>query len=89
MIDWNPIAEKFREADAILIGASNGLSITEGLHLFADNAVFERLFGDFKRKYGLECILQGMMAGWSRERKSGPSGPGSSIITAGSTSLRR
>ena len=28
MIDWKPIAEKFREADAILIGASNGLSIT-------------------------------------------------------------
>ena len=58
------IAKKFREADAILIGASNGLSITEGLHLFADNAAFERLFGDFKRKYGLGCILQGMMAGW-------------------------
>ena len=50
-------------------GVSNGLSITEGLHLFADNAVFERLFGDFKRKYGLECILQGMMAGWSREEE--------------------
>lgn len=48
MIDWNPIAKKFREADAILIGASNGLSITEGLHLFADNGAFERLFGDFK-----------------------------------------
>lgn len=32
MIDWNPIAEKFREADAILIGASNGLSITEGCY---------------------------------------------------------
>ena len=58
MIDWNPIAEKFREADAILIGASNGLSITEGLHLFADNAAFERLFGDFKRKYGL--IIPGL-----------------------------
>ena len=28
-------AEKIREADALLIGASNGLSITEGLHLFA------------------------------------------------------
>ena len=69
MIDWNPIAEKFREADAILIGASNGLSITEGLHLFADNAAFERLFGDFKRKYGLGCILQGMMAGWPREEE--------------------
>ena len=44
MIDWNPIAEKIREADAILIGASNGLSITEGLHLFADNAAFDELF---------------------------------------------
>ena len=30
-------AEKIREADALLIGASNGLSITEGLHLFAGN----------------------------------------------------
>ena len=69
MIDWNPIAEKFGEADAILIGASNGLSITEGLHLFADNAAFEKLFGDFKRKYGLGCILQGMMAGWPNEEE--------------------
>lgn len=69
MIDWNPIAEKFREADAILIGASNGLSITEGLHLFADNAAFDELFGDFKQKYGLRCILQGMMAGWPSEEE--------------------
>ncbi|MFQ8842836.1 MAG: hypothetical protein ACLR8P_20015 [Clostridium fessum] len=69
MIDWNPIAEKFREADAILIGASNGLSITEGLHLFADNAAFDELFGDFKQKYGLHCILQGMMAGWPSEEE--------------------
>ena len=37
-------AEKIREADALLIGASNGLSITEGLHLFADNQAFEDLF---------------------------------------------
>lgn len=73
MIDWNPIAKKFREADAILIGASNGLSITEGLHLFADNATFERLFGDFKQKYGLRCILQGMMA--QRGGKMGLLGP--------------
>ena len=43
--------KKIKEADAILIGASNGLSITEGLHLFADNEAFEKLFGDFKRKY--------------------------------------
>lgn len=67
MIDWKPIAEKFREADAILIGASNGLSITEGLHLFADNQAFADLFGDFKQKYGMGCLLQGMMAEWPRE----------------------
>ncbi|MCD8023198.1 MAG: hypothetical protein LUF30_09600 [Lachnospiraceae bacterium] len=45
--------EKLKNADAILVGASNGLSITEGLHLFADNAAFEELFGDLKQKYGL------------------------------------
>lgn len=49
MPDLKPIAEKIKEADAILIGTSNGLSITEGLHLFADNAAFDELFGDFKQ----------------------------------------
>ncbi len=69
MADWNHIVKKLKEADAILIGASNGLSITEGLHLFADNVAFEELFGDFKRKYGLRCILQGMMAQWPSEEE--------------------
>ena len=69
MPDWKRIAAAFRDADAILIGASNGLSITEGLHLFADNAAFEELFGDFKRRYGLPCILQGMMARWPSEEE--------------------
>ena len=69
MADWNLIAKKIKEADATLIGASNGLSITEGLHLFADNEAFEKLFGDFKRKYGLRCILQGMMAQWPSEEE--------------------
>ena len=64
MIDWKTIAAKFKEADAILIGASNGLSITEGLHLFAYNAALEKLFGEFKQKYGKRCIIQGMMAEW-------------------------
>ena len=69
MSKMEQIAEKFREADAILIGASNGLSITEGLHLFADNQAFEELFGDFRQKYGLRCILQGMMAQWPAEEE--------------------
>lgn len=29
-----------RSADAILIGASNGLSISEGYNIFADNEMF-------------------------------------------------
>lgn len=62
-------AEKIKDADAILIGASNGLSITEGLHLFADNQALEELFGDFRRKYGLCSILQGMGARWPSEEE--------------------
>ena len=31
-----------RQADAILIGASNGLSIAEGYNIFADNEMFLR-----------------------------------------------
>ena len=67
-IDPN-LCAAIREADALLIGASNGLSITEGLHLFADDQAFEALFGDLKRKYGLRCILQGMMARWPTEEE--------------------
>lgn len=66
---FSEIAEKIREADAILIGASNGLSITEGLHLFADNETFGNLFGDLKQKYGLQCILHGMGARWPSEEE--------------------
>ncbi|MDO5294521.1 MAG: NAD-dependent protein deacetylase, SIR2 family [bacterium] len=53
------IAKKIKDADAMIIGASNGFSISEGLHLFADNQAFEDVFGDFKQKYGVRSILQG------------------------------
>ena len=58
-----------KEADAILIGTSNGLSITEGLHLFADNAAFDELFGDFKQNTACAVFCRGMMAGWLSEEK--------------------
>jgi NAD-dependent SIR2 family protein deacetylase len=67
--ELNQIAEKIKNADAILIGASNGLSITEGLHLFADNQALEEIFGDFKRKYGIRSILHGMSARWPSEEE--------------------
>ena len=63
------IVKKIEEADGVLIGASNGLSITEGLHLFADNQAFEELFGDLKQKYGIQCILQGMGDRWPSEEE--------------------
>ncbi len=69
MRDHEKIAQKIKEADAILIGASNGLSITEGLHLFANNEAFQTLFGDFQKKYGIRSILQGMGARWPSEEE--------------------
>lgn len=69
MKELEQIADKIKEADAILITASNGLSITEGIHLFADNDAFDLLFGDLKQKYGLRCILHGMSARWPSEEE--------------------
>ena len=53
------ILEKIKEADSIIIGASNGLSISEGYHIFAEDAAFIEHFGDFRNKYGLRSIIQG------------------------------
>ena len=59
MMIGNPLPKKFREADAILIGASNGLSITEGLHLFADNAAFDEIVWRFQTKIRLTLYFAG------------------------------
>ncbi len=67
--DMNRIAEKIKDADAVLIGASNGLSITEGIHLFANNQAFQNLFGDYQRKYGLQNLLSGMLGRWPSEEE--------------------
>lgn len=48
-----------RDADAILVGASNGLSIAEGYHIFANNEMFHRQFGDFERKFGIRNVIEG------------------------------
>lgn len=52
-------ARAIEQADALLIGASNGLSIAEGYHIFANNEMFRRKFGDFQQKYGIRCVLEG------------------------------
>ena len=56
---YQEISQIIKEADGILIGASNGLSIAEGYNISADDAWFQENMGDFRGKYGLRCILHG------------------------------
>ena len=69
MSEMRQIAEKINNADAVLIGASNGLSITEGIHLFANNQAYQELFGDYQKKYGIPNLLSGMMAQWPEKEE--------------------
>ncbi|MCM1071727.1 MAG: hypothetical protein NC391_08830 [Alistipes timonensis] len=48
------------DADALLIGASNGLSIAEGYNIFADNEMFRRDFGGFRERFGIRSVLDGL-----------------------------
>ena len=48
-----------KKADAILIGASNGLSIAEGYNIFADNDMFRRQFDEFIRKFSIRSVIDG------------------------------
>lgn len=57
---YKTIREKIQQADAVLVGASNGLSISEGYNIFADDIWFREHFGDFREKYGIRSLLQGM-----------------------------
>lgn len=56
---YRKVLTKIEEADAIVIGASNGLSISEGIHIFADDSSFRENFGDFREKHGFRSIIQG------------------------------
>ncbi len=64
---YQEIHQRIKEADGVLIGVSNGLSIAEGYHLFADDEWFRENMGDFRKKYGIRCILQGMTIPFSSE----------------------
>jgi len=57
--NYQEVLREIKEADSILIGASNGLAISEGIHIFAENADFLKDFGDFRKKYGFRNIVQG------------------------------
>lgn len=59
MTELQRAAEAIARADALLIGASNGLSIAEGYHIFANNAMFRGQFGDFHERYGVRSVIEG------------------------------
>lgn len=58
--DYKEAKDWLKNTDAILITASNGLSIAEGYHIFADNGSFRRYFGKFRQKYGLDSLIRGV-----------------------------
>ena len=56
---YQEISQIIKEADGILIGASNGLSMAEGGNIFADDAWFQENMGDFqkKKKENTDCVV--------------------------------
>lgn len=54
------IGQVLAEADLIVIGASNGLDMAEGLNLFCTDAHFRETYGDLAQTDGIGCILQGL-----------------------------
>lgn len=45
-------------SNAIIIGASNGLSISEGFNLFADDSWFRENFSDIRSRYGVRSVIE-------------------------------
>lgn len=54
------IGQALAEADLVIIGASNGLDMAEGLDLFCADAHFREAYGDLAQADGIGCILQGL-----------------------------
>lgn len=58
------------DADLVLIGASNGLDMAEGLNLFAPDAHFRDAYGDLAAAYGGRSILEDMFLSASNVARS-------------------
>ena len=66
---YQEIAQRLKDADTVIIGASNGLSISEGLNIFADDLWFQENFGDFREKYGIHSLIEGAFCRFSSEQE--------------------
>lgn len=58
--DLRRIRTALDDADLVLIGASNGLDMAEGLNVFASDDHFRMTYGDLADTMGASCILEGM-----------------------------
>ena len=54
------VCRALAEADLIVIGASNGFDMAEGLNLFRADNHFWEAYGDLAQTAGIGCILQGL-----------------------------
>ena len=54
------VRDALRTANLVLIGASNGLDMAEGLNLFAPDDHFAEAYGDLAVTCGARSILEGM-----------------------------
>lgn len=68
------IGQVLAESDLIVIGASNGLDMAEGLNLFCADAHFREAYGDLAQTDGIGCILQGLASPDANVRRRWPSG---------------
>lgn len=71
MDNYDKVAEWLDGADAVLITASNGLSIAEGYNIFADDGNFRKYFGEYREKYGVDCLIRGVFAPMSPKDRAG------------------
>lgn len=51
-----------RDSDTVLIGAANGMSISEGLNLFAEDGSFRSAFPGIASRHGARSIIQACFA---------------------------
>ncbi|WP_350454833.1 hypothetical protein [Slackia heliotrinireducens] len=58
--DLRHIRQALDTADLVLIGASNGLDMAEGLNIFAPDAHFAEAYGDLAQACGARSVLEGM-----------------------------
>lgn len=74
------IGQALAEADLIIIGASNGLDMAEGLNLFYADAHFQEAYGDLAQADGIGLHTAGAhLSGCKRATPMGRSIPSKGV----------